>query len=87
MPEVLLIRKQSVVDELWKRANKLIETYDGDMYGSAIRVNMDLRILEDELMTLEEFHSYIYDEDLDAIHQHVYDAIKDHPKSPYHDED
>lgn len=86
MPEVLLIRKQSVVDELWKRANKLIETYDGDLYGSAIRVNMDLRILEDELMTLDEFHSYIYDEDLYAIHQHVWESIKDHPKSPYIDD-
>lgn len=83
MTEIVLIRKQSVVDELWKRADKLIETYDGEMFGSAILTNMNLRILEDELMTHDEFHSCIYDEDLEAIHDYIWLHTKDHPLSPY----
>jgi len=76
-------RKQSVVDQLWQRANKLIETYDGELYGSRMRCNMDLRILEDDLMTSDEFASWTYDEDLVAVQDYIYHHIKDHPKSPY----
>ena len=50
-------RDQSVVDKLWKKANELVEHYDGEMYGSFMCTNMSLRILEDKLMTSEEFHS------------------------------
>jgi linoleoyl-CoA desaturase len=61
-----ITRKQSVVDELWKRANQLIENYDGEMFGSNVIINMNMRILEDKLMTSNEFHSWAYDEDLEA---------------------
>jgi hypothetical protein len=44
---------------------------------------MNLRILEDELMTPDEFHSWVYDEDLDAIHDYIWIHTKCHPKSPY----
>ena len=80
-----IIRKQSVVDALWKRANTLIENYDGEMFGSSVIVNMSLRILEDELMTRDEFRSWVYDEDLDAIQDYIWIHTKDHPKSPYVD--
>jgi len=83
MSNCTLIHKQSVVDKLWERANKLVETYDGQMYNSAIIINMNLRILEDNLMTIEEFNSCIYDEDLEAIQNYICVHTKDHPKSPY----
>ena len=76
-------RDQSVVDKLWKKANELVEHYDGEMYGSFMYTNMSLRILEDKLMTSEEFHSDTYDEDLAAIHDYIFMHTKDHPKSPY----
>jgi len=77
------VRKQSVVDKLWKKANELIENYDGDLYGSRIRTNMCLRILEDKLMTRDEFWSDTYDEDLAAIHHYIFTHTREHPKSPY----
>lgn len=77
------VRKQHVVDKLWQKANELIENYDGDLYGSRIRTNMKLRILEDKLMTVEEFWSDTYDEDLVAIHHYIFTHTKEHPKSPY----
>jgi len=81
MTKVVLIRKQSVVDELWQRANTLIENYDGELYGSTLCLNMNLHPLG--LMTPEEFHSCVYDEDLQAIYDYIWTHTKDHPKSPY----
>jgi hypothetical protein len=78
-----LVRKQSVVDKLWQKANSLVENYDGEPYGSRVYTDMNLRILEDNLMTTDEFWSDAYDEDLDAIHHFIWTHIKDHPKSPY----
>lgn len=85
--EIFASRKQSVVDELWRRANRLIETYNADDYGSALRINMDLLILEDNLMTIEEFQSDLYDEDLAAIYEHIWHHTKDHPTSPYREDE
>lgn len=80
-------RRQSVVDELWNRARNLVENYDGDMFGSAIRCNMALRILEDDLMTPEEFQSVIYDDDLEQIHDYMFEQTRKHSKSPYRYDD
>jgi hypothetical protein len=81
-----ITRKQSVVDELWKRANQLIENYDGEMFGSNVIINMNMRILEDKLMTSNEFHSWAYDEDLEAVQDYIWVHTKDHPKSPYREQ-
>ena len=78
-----ITRKQSVVEELWKRANQLIENYDGEMFGSNVIINMNMRILEDNLMTPNEFHSWVYNEDLEAVQDYIWVHTKDHPKSPY----
>lgn len=81
MTQAVLTRKQSVVDELWQRANKLIDNYDGELYWSTMCLNMSLDPLE--LMTPEEFHSCVYDEDLEAIYAYIRIHTKNHPKSPY----
>jgi hypothetical protein len=81
MTEVVLTRKQSVVDELWQRANELITNYDGEPYGSTLCLNMNLNPLH--LMTSEEFHGCVYDEDLEAIYAYIRIHTENHPKSPY----
>jgi len=81
MTQAVLTRKQSVVDELWQRANKLIDNYDGELYWSTVCLNINLGPLK--LMTPEEFHSCVYDEDLEAIYAYVRIHTENHPKSPY----
>ena len=81
MTELVSIRKQSVVDELWQRANILIDNYDGEPYWSTLCLNMNFHPLH--FMTHEEFHGCVYGEDLEAIYAYIRIHTENHPKSPY----
>lgn len=73
------VREQHIVDKLWKAANEVIETYDGEPYVSLMLTRLKLISFIDEF----EFWSDAYDEDIDAIHHYVFTQTKEHPKSPY----
>lgn len=72
---IMLVKKQSVIDELWRRTYYLVKDKslsELTLYHSRIRLNMALRILEDELMTDEEFNSNLYDADIDMMQEWIF---------------